>query len=342
LVEKMIGHRTRLAQQPPTRWYEGEDQSLTGYLKGSQDIDRATVKLAILPRLWLVAALLGLTPTFLSGGGTLARVAISFGGILLAYRAMEALREGFSFLTDATIAWEQIGALFQAAARPELPGNLTASAWDGEPSATSPGMPLLDATDLVYQHPGRSEPVIRDLSLRIRSGERLVMRSPSGGGKSTLVSLLNGSRTPHSGRLLLGGHDRHGIGDEGWTRRIATAPQFNENHVFSETFAFNLLMGRRWPPDRGDLDDAEATCRELGLDDLLERMPGGLLQRVGETGWRLSHGERSRLFIARALLQGGDLVILDESFAALDPESLRRSLDCALRRAPTLLVISHS
>ncbi|MGH9463620.1 MAG: ATP-binding cassette domain-containing protein [Vicinamibacteria bacterium] len=342
LVEKMIGHRTRLAQQSPSRWYDGEDRALTGYLTGSQDVDRATVKVAILPRVWLVVALLGLAPTFLSGGGTMARVAVSLGGILLAYRAMEALREGFSFLADAAIAWKQIGTLFQAAARPEMLGDPRASARNGHQASTALGASLLDATDLVYQHPGRGEPVIRGLSLRIRSGERLVMRSPSGGGKSTLVSLLNGSRTSDSGELLLGGLDRHSIGDEGWTRRIASAPQFNENHVFSETFAFNLLMGRRWPPAGADLDDAEATCRELGLADLLERMPGGLQQMVGETGWQLSHGERSRLFIARALLQGGDLIVLDESFAALDPENLRRSLDCALHRAPTLLVISHS
>jgi ATP-binding cassette, subfamily B, bacterial len=66
-----------------------------------------------------------------------------------------------------------------------------------------------------------------------------------------------------------------------------------------------------------------------------------MLQMVGETGWQLSHGERSRLYIARALLQGADLVILDESFAALDPETLHRSLRCVLDRTPTLLVIAH-
>jgi ATP-binding cassette subfamily B protein len=79
----------------------------------------------------------------------------------------------------------------------------------------------------------------------------------------------------------------------------------------------------------------------LGLGDLLDRMPAGMLQMVGETGWQLSHGERSRLFLARALLQGADLVVLDESFAALDPDSLRQSLDCAIRRTPTLLLIAH-
>ena len=62
---------------------------------------------------------------------------------------------------------------------------------------------------------------------------------------------------------------------------------------------------------------------------------------VGEGGWQLSHGERSRVFIARALLQKADLIILDESFAALDPENLRRSLQCVLDRSPALVVIAH-
>jgi ABC-type transport system involved in cytochrome bd biosynthesis fused ATPase/permease subunit len=70
-------------------------------------------------------------------------------------------------------------------------------------------------------------------------------------------------------------------------------------------------------------------------------MPAGLLQMVGETGWQLSHGERSRLYMARALLQGADLTILDESFGALDPETLGECLNCAVKRVPTLMVIAH-
>ncbi len=120
-----------------------------------------------------------------------------------------------------------------------------------------------------------------------------------------------------------------------------TAPQFHENHVLTETFAFNLLMGRRWPPLPNDLKEAEDICRELGLGELLERMPAGFQQMVGESGWQLSHGERSRLYIARTLLQQADMIILDESFAALDPENMRRALECVLRRASTLVVIAH-
>ncbi len=62
---------------------------------------------------------------------------------------------------------------------------------------------------------------------------------------------------------------------------------------------------------------------------------------VGDTGWRLSQGERSRIFLARALLQKAEVVVLDESLAALDPANFRQCLECILRRAPKLLLIAH-
>jgi ATP-binding cassette subfamily B protein len=107
------------------------------------------------------------------------------------------------------------------------------------------------------------------------------------------------------------------------------------------SFAFNLLMARDWPASVEDLAKARAICIELGLGPLLERMPAGLAQQVGETGWQLSHGERSRVFLARALLQDARLTILDESFAALDPETLKLCLKSAAAHARTLVVIAH-
>jgi ATPase subunit of ABC transporter with duplicated ATPase domains len=70
------------------------------------------------------------------------------------------------------------------------------------------------------------------------------------------------------------------------------------------------------PPTPEDLAGAIAVCRELSLGDLLDRMPSSLQQIVGESGWQLSHGERSRLFMARVLLQKAGVVILDENFVA--------------------------
>jgi ATP-binding cassette subfamily B protein len=131
------------------------------------------------------------------------------------------------------------------------------------------------------------------------------------------------------------------LGAVEWRHRVGAAPQFHDNHVIGANLAFNLLLGRRWPPRAQDFADAEQVCRKLGLGPLLDRMPAGLQQQVGETGWQLSHGERSRLFIARSLLQSLDARVLDESFAALDPETLDEVMAAVLERPEALVVIAH-
>jgi ATP-binding cassette, subfamily B, bacterial len=335
LVESMSGHRTRLAQLPADRWHVGEDQALEEYLRSSQAMDQSTARLiAIVPRGWLVLGLLGLAPAFLRGMDSPARVAIAVGGILLAYRAWKRLAAGAWQLAGAAVAWQRTSVLFNAAARQELPGSLNAP----EPAEESP---VIEATDLTFRYSGRTQPVLRDANLRITTGDQVVLEGASGGGKSTLVSVLAGVREPSSGRVLMHGLDRATLGAAEWRGRLAAAPQFHENHVLAETFAFNLFLGRPTVLGPADFEEAQAICDELGLGPVLERMPAGMLQMVGETGWQLSHGERSRLYIARALLQDAELVILDESFAALDPENLQRAVECVVKRARSLLVIAH-
>jgi ATP-binding cassette, subfamily B, bacterial len=335
LVESMVGHRTRLAQLPPDRWHEGEDEALERYVKVSKVMDASTTALiAAVPRGWLVVGLISLAPAFIVGASSTARMAIAVGGILVAYRALKRLTAGAWQVAGAAVAWERVSTLYRSAARPELRGSP-----DMPPAAESPAM--VDARDLVYRYHERHQPVLRGCSVRIHAGDRLVLEGPSGGGKSTLVSILTGLREPDSGKLLIDGFDLHTLGSERWRQRIAAAPQFHENYILAETFAFNLFMGRRGNLLPVDLEQAEVICRELGLADLLARMPAGMMQMVGETGWQLSHGERSRLYIARALLQDPEVVVLDESFAALDPENLQRAVECVVKRARSLLVIAH-
>ena len=338
LVERMAGHRTRLAQEPSELWHRGEDEALANYLDHSVDMDRSAVAMAVAPRAWLVIGLAGLAPGLL-GGSSSAALAVGLGGVLLVQQALGRLTNGLAQLSDVVISWSQVAPLFHAAAGAgcEEQDPLAISARND----ASPADTILEARDLRLSYPDRAEPVLRGSSLRIRSRDRLLLEGPSGCGKSSLAALFAGLRQPTSGLLLLGGLDRRSLGSEGWRRRVAAAPQFHENHVFAETLAFNLLMGRRWPPEPEDLRAARKLCQELGLSSLLERMPGGLFQMVGETGWQLSHGERSRLFVARALLQGSDLVVLDESFGALDPENLHQALSTVLDQAPALLVIAH-
>jgi ATP-binding cassette subfamily B protein len=343
MVERMVGHRTRLAQEAREHWHDGEDQLLTRYIDVSRSTDRSSVLLmGMIPRGWLLLGLAGLAPSIASGDTSTGSLAISIGGLLLGYQALGRFSGSLSQMAGAVIAWKQVKGLFNAASRSEIK---TSPVTYGEisPHSDQPDerLKLIECADLVYKYRQDGEPVLQHCSLEIFYGERILLEGASGEGKSTLASLLVGLRMPSSGLLLLEGFDYQTLGARGWRERVTAAPQFHENHVLAGTLAFNLLMGRGWPPSISDLEEAQVVCCELGLRGLLERMPSGLSQIIGETGWQLSHGERSRLFIARALLQKADLIVLDESFAALDPENLRRALECAFNRSRTLVVVAH-
>jgi ATP-binding cassette subfamily B protein len=337
LIEAMIGHRTRIVQQPQAQIHGAEDQSLESYENLSEKMDHRSGLLASLaPRAWLVLGLLGLLPAVFLGPAQPDKLLIAVGGILFAFAAGGSWINGIFDLADALIAWNQAGLFFNAAGIPSRePGMLEL------PRRSELERPPIEAFDITFSHADRANPVIENCSFRIEPGERILLEGSSGGGKSTLAHLLAGMRRPDKGAILLGGCDRHTLGDARWRKSVVLAPQFHENHILSGTLGFNLLLGRHWPADRSDLAEAEALCRELALGPLLDRMPSGLNQIVGESGWQLSNGEKSRIFLARALLQGAELVILDESFAALDPETHLLALACARSRAHSLLVISH-
>jgi ATP-binding cassette subfamily B protein len=338
LSEAMVGHATRLAQGDRAALEDRDDRALARYLVASREVDRAQAHLAVrIPLGWPVLAALGLLPAFLLGAPDASSIAAALGGVIFAADALARLATGAARLADAAIAFRSIAPLLAAATeRPEPAPPALALA------PPSPGAPVLSARGLGYRHAGRGAPVLAGCDLRIERGERVLLDAPSGRGKSTLAAVLAGLRRPEGGLVLAGGLDRGSVGARGWRRRVAFAPQFHDNHVFGGTLAWNLLMGRAWPPTPEDLAEADALCRELGLGPLLDRMPSGLLEQVGETGWQLSHGERSRIFLARALLQRAELVVLDESLAALDPENLAVALRCIEARATSAIVIAHS
>lgn len=346
-VERIVGHRTRLAQEVPERWHDGEDESLAGYMDRSKELDRRALALqVIVPRGWLLVGLAALAPAFIEGA-EIGALGTAIGGVVFAWMSLSRLGGGLDQLATAYVAWQRVAPLYHAAAgqfpeslggnkphRPTAPEYVIAA----PPAAREP---VLEAVDVSFRHANRTTDVLTGCDLVIRQGDRILLQGPSGSGKSTFASLLTGMQAPRSGLLLARGLDMSCLGDTGWRSRVSAAPQFHENHVLSETFAFNLLMSRTWPPRPEDLDEAKKICVELGLGPLLERMPGGMYQMVGESGWQLSHGEQSRLFIARALLQRCDVVILDESLAALDPDNMASTLRCMRERAPALIVIAH-
>jgi ATP-binding cassette subfamily B protein len=359
LVERMQGQRTRVVQEPRERWHLAEDAHLARYLERSRVLDRdALALLALVGGGWLVAGAGALGSALVAGRVEPLGLALGIGAVLLGQQALARLCSGLVQLSACAVAWRQVRPIFRAAARAEDRGLPREALRPGGTMESMPGStpgntaPLLAGRDLRFRHAGREREALAGAAFELSAGECVLLEGPSGGGKSTLVSLLAGWRTPRAGMLLLNGLDRASQGAARWRRRVAAAPQFHENHVFAETLAFNLLLAS---PPENDLpagvaavpaevraeERARAVCAELGLGPLLERMPSGLRQILGETGWQLSHGERSRLFVARALLAEPDLVVLDESLAALDPETASQVLDCVRRRAAALLVVAH-
>lgn len=272
----------------------------------------------------------------ITGGSSTAALAVGVGGVLLAFQALRHLIDGGQRLAGVVIAWRRIQFLLDAAERREPIGRPQAAL-----VKPNPERPILTAREVTYCYQGRGQPVLQGVDISIFHGDRLLLQGASGGGKSTFAALLAGSRIADSGLLLLHGLDRETMGGANWRRRVVVSPQFHENHVLMGPISFNLLMGRRWPPTKEDVEEAERTCRALGLGPLIDRMPAGMSQLLGETGWQLSHGEKSRLYLARALLQNAELTILDETFAALDPQNLQLALTYVLQHTPTLLVIAH-
>ena len=341
LVEKIAGHPTRLAQQTRERLHDEEDPRLRDYDAASRALDRSKLGLLhLLARGWLVVAMAALAPAFVDASASPERLAASVGGVLLAYAALERLAGGASQLVAAIVAWRRVAPLVL----PDHAGDATATS--GVVSALDrarprEGAPIVEARDVRYRFPSRAQPALDGVSLSIRIGDRVLLEGASGSGKSTLASLLAAQRAPEVGGLTLDRLDLATVGRAKWRRRVALVPQFHDNHVFADTFLFNVLMSRGWPPTAEDFQAALEVCTALGLDQVLDRMPAGLGQMVGDTGWKLSHGERSRLFIARALLQDAEVVILDESLAALDPALLEKVGAAVLERARTLVVIAH-
>src|SRR5258705_5820259 len=210
-------------------------------------MDHRTMHLSALLRDgWLVIALLTLLPDFATGNAPSGALAISAGGILLALRAFDEISVFFQQISLAAASFEQIRELLRAVVRPELESKVPLEMEAGKRSDEVGGT-LIEARGLTFRHHARTRPVLENCSLQIARGDRILLEGPSGGGKSTLVSLLTGLRTPEAGVLLLRGLDPSTFGLSGWRRRITPPPHFPQNHVLSRTFAHNLPLAPEWP-----------------------------------------------------------------------------------------------
>jgi ATP-binding cassette subfamily C protein CydCD len=194
--------------------------------------------------------------------------------------------------------------------------------------------------DVEVTWPGAQAPVFPAADGVVDGDGWLVVDGPSGSGKSTLLSALMGAVPVSAGSIEADGTSLTWIAAGAWRRRVAWCPQ--DAHVFDSTLRANLLLAR---PRTDGVDDAEmiAVLRRVGLGPLLTDLTDGLESAVGRSGRSLSGGERQRIAVARALLGGADLLLLDEPTAHLDDATARAMMDDirdAGDRRPVVLV-SH-
>jgi ABC-type transport system involved in cytochrome bd biosynthesis fused ATPase/permease subunit len=174
---------------------------------------------------------------------------------------------------------------------------------------------VLDGVTVEFEGRGRA---LGPLSVRVQPGRRLALVGPSGSGKSTALHALIGLVPLSAGRILAGPVDLADLDPDTWRRHLAWVPQ--RPHLFSGTIGDNVRFGR---PDAG-ADELAAAIAASGLDEVIERLHHGLDTVVGEGGSGISSGERHRVAIARAVLHGGEVVLLDELGSHLDTQARDR------------------
>ena len=191
---------------------------------------------------------------------------------------------------------------------------------------------VLDRVRLHY--PNAPTATLDELSLHVQAGEKLLLRGPSGGGKSTLLYALGGLLPLTSGSIRYGNYELGSTDAEAWRSIFACSTQARQ--IINCSLREQLFSAR---PDA----ELRAVLARVGLEPLLDGLPQGLDTRLGEAAWQPSGGQYQLLQVARVLLSAAPVWVFDEVSNGLDPE--RRELvaqlinDCVGDR--TLIYISH-
>jgi ATP-binding cassette subfamily B protein len=215
---------------------------------------------------------------------------------------------------------------------------------DAPEAISSPANPVrllrasgeIDFEEVSFEYtPGN--PVLSDVSFRVKPGQRVAILGATGAGKSTLLSLLCRFYDPTQGRILMDGIDLKQIELSDLRRNIGMV--FQESFMFSNTVAANIAYGQ----PEATLEQVQRAARIAAAHDFIAELPQGYDSVLGEGGLDLSGGQRQRLAIARAVLLDPAILLLDDPAAAIDPHTEHEILD-AMQRAMlgrTTFVVAH-
>jgi ABC-type bacteriocin/lantibiotic exporter with double-glycine peptidase domain len=207
-----------------------------------------------------------------------------------------------------------------------------------EPSGSADPGRLRGAVELrgvSFGYSPSEPPILRDVDVRIRAGEKVAIVGPSGAGKSTLARLLLGMHLPSSGTISFDGRDLRELDLKAVRRQMGVVLQ--DTFLFDDTVRANLGLKDEEIPLERLRAAAELAC----VDDVVQALPDGYSTRIGDNGSILSGGQRQRLNLARALAVEPALLLLDEATSALDLETERRVHANLARIGCTRILIAH-
>ncbi len=269
----------------------------------------------------------------------------SFGWLLaVIQRGLSALNRLYTILDSTPYTspfWTEGGSPFQSTFPPRESGG-TGGEYSEKGSPPPSKMqvelspPLLQLHHLSFTYPETPSPVLKDLSLSLRTGEVLGVFGPTGAGKSTLLSLIARIYEASPGQIFLNGEDISTIPLTDYRALISLVPQ--SPFLFSATIAENIALGRQAPLSRNALDHLIALA-ELSAD--LSAFPEGLETRVGPRGIALSGGQRQRIALARALASPAPILLLDDVLSAVDHATEARLIDHLYAEGRTMILVSH-
>ncbi|MBF9014462.1 MULTISPECIES: ABC transporter ATP-binding protein [unclassified Oceanispirochaeta] len=180
-------------------------------------------------------------------------------------------------------------------------------------------------------------PILKDFNLKVERGETIAIVGPTGGGKTTLASLVSRYYEPVSGNIFLDGQDYTGFTQKGLQSRIGVVLQ--TPHLFSGTVGENILYGA---PGASE-DEMLAASRTACAHEMICRLPGGYDELVGEEGTLLSVGQKQLISLARTILADPDIIIMDEATSSIDTrteQDIQHGME-KLLEGRTSFIIAH-